>query len=80
MRMDQLQNLKDLVDFSAETYGEKTAIRYKKKKEIIDRSYLDLNGTARRLAGHCCREISAESMWRCWGLQAMSGLLPILER
>ena len=42
MRMDQLQNLKDLVDFSAETYGEKTAIRYKKKKEIIDRSYLDL--------------------------------------
>lgn len=80
MRMDQLQNLKDLVDFSAETYGEKTAIRYKKKKEIIDRSYLDLKRDSEALAGHCCREISAESMWRCWGLQAMSGLLPILER
>lgn len=42
MRMDQLTNLKDLIDFAAETYGDKTAIRYKKRKEIIDRSYSDL--------------------------------------
>ena len=42
MNMNQLRNLKDLIDFSAETYGEKIAIRTKQKKEIIDKSYIAL--------------------------------------
>ena len=32
MNMNQLRNLKDLIDFSAEMYGEKIAIRTKQKK------------------------------------------------
>ena len=42
MNMNQLRNLKDLIDFSAEMYGEKIAIRTKQKKEIIDKSYIAL--------------------------------------
>lgn len=42
MRKDQITNLKELIDFAAETYGEKAVIRYKKKKDVIDKSYLDL--------------------------------------
>lgn len=37
------ETLRDIIRHGAGNYGEQTAFRYKVKKEIIDKSYLDLN-------------------------------------
>lgn len=37
------ETLRDIIRHGAENYGEQTAFRYKVKKEIVDKSYLDLN-------------------------------------
>ena len=38
-----IQNLRDIVKYSALSYGEQTAYRYKVKKELEDKSFLDVN-------------------------------------
>lgn len=39
---NQICTMKDIVDYAAETYKSQPAIRYKKGKEIISKSFLDL--------------------------------------
>jgi len=40
--MNELKTLKDIINYAAETYGEQAALRYKVKKEIKDKNYLEL--------------------------------------
>ena len=40
--MDQVNTMKEILDQSAEAYGEIPAIRYKKKKEILSKTYREL--------------------------------------
>ena len=37
------ETLRDIIRHGAEAYGEQTAFRYKVKKEIIDKSYNEVN-------------------------------------
>ena len=39
----QVETLRDIIRHGAENYGEQAAFRYKVKKEIVDRTYLDVN-------------------------------------
>ena len=40
--MERFQNLKELVNAAAENYGTKDAYRFKRKKEILSKSFIDL--------------------------------------
>lgn len=42
MKKDELHNLRDLVDYAADVYGEHTAYQYLVKKETVQKNYLDL--------------------------------------
>lgn len=37
------KTLKDIINYSAKTYGEQAAYRYKVKKEIKEKTYQDLH-------------------------------------
>ena len=38
-----VRTLRDIIRHGAEAYGSQTAFRYKVKKEIVDRTYLDVD-------------------------------------
>lgn len=38
-----VETLRDIIRHGAETYGDQTAFRYKVKKDVVDKSYRDLN-------------------------------------
>lgn len=38
----QISTMKDIIDYAADTYGTKTAIRYKVRREIAEKSFLDI--------------------------------------
>lgn len=40
--MMKIHNMKEIIDFAAENYGESPAIKYKVKKEVVVKSYQDL--------------------------------------
>lgn len=40
--MDNIQTLQDVIGYSASSYGEQAAYRYKFKKDIVDKSYNDV--------------------------------------
>ena len=37
-----VQTMKDIIDYGAETYGSQAAFRYKVRKEIVEKTYLDV--------------------------------------
>ena len=39
---EQMNTMQDIIRYAAETYGEKPAIRYKVKKEIVTKTYTDV--------------------------------------
>ena len=47
--MDQVNTMKEILDQSAEAYGEIPAIRYKKKKEILSKTYRELKADSEAL-------------------------------
>ena len=38
----KIQNMKDIIEYAAEMYGESPAIRYKVRKEVITKTYRDI--------------------------------------
>ena len=38
----QINTMKDIIGYAAKTYGENPAIRYKVRKEVVTKTYLDL--------------------------------------
>ncbi len=44
----QISTMKEVVDFAAKSYGANPAFRYKRKKEIVTKTYEDLKKTVRR--------------------------------
>lgn len=42
MEKGNITTMKDLIDYAADKYKDQPAIKYKKKKEIIEKTYLDL--------------------------------------
>ena len=54
----QINTMKDIIDYAAETYGDAPAIRYKVRKEVITRTFRDL----KRDSEAFCRALDSMGM------------------
>ena len=54
----QINTMRDIIDYAAETYGDAPAIRYKVRKEVITRTFRDL----KRDSEAFCRALDSMGM------------------
>ena len=72
-----VRTLRDIIRHGAEAYGSQTAFRYKVKKEIVDRTYLDVDRDSMavsRMVESMGMEgkplpVDRELLWDCWQRQ-----------
>ena len=75
-----VRTLRDIIRHGAEAYGSQTAFRYKVKKEIVDRTYLDVDRDSMAVSravealGMKGKHIAVipvdrELLWDCWQRQ-----------